>query len=69
MFSDEDIKEAFNTFDLDVNGYVSAEEIRTVMESMGEYATDEEIDEMIRMLDYEGIGQVAFPEFYKMATG
>ena len=51
MFSDEEIKEAFDTFDSDRNSYVSAEEIRTIMDAMGEYVTDEEIDEMIRMLD------------------
>lgn len=36
---------------------------------MGENVTDEEVDEMIRMLDVDGDGEVNFKEFYKMATG
>lgn len=68
-FTDQEIKEAFDTFDMDTNQYISADEIRTIMDTIGEYVTDEEIDEMIRMLDLEGKGQVGFAEFYKMATG
>ena len=69
VFSDEDIKQTFEEIDMDKNGFLNAKEIRTVIESIGEYATDEEIDEMIRMLDVEGRGQVNYEEFYKMATG
>ncbi|CAG9335777.1 unnamed protein product [Blepharisma stoltei] len=68
-FTEEEIKEAFDTFDMDANNYISADEIRTIMDTIGEYVTDEEIDEMVRMLDLEGKGQVAFEEFYRMATG
>lgn len=69
MFTQDEIKNAFDTFDMDKNGFISAEEIRAIMEAIGEYVTDEEIDEMIRMLDYEGKGQVGYSEFFKMATG
>lgn len=68
-FSYGEIQEAFNTFDLDGNGFISAEEIRRVMDMIGEFVTDEEVDEMIRMLDRGGEGQVAFQEFFKMAKG
>ena len=68
-FKYAEIQDAFNTFDLDGNGYICAEEIRRVMDMIGEYVTDEEVDEMIRMLDRGGEGQVAFQEFYKMAKG
>lgn len=51
------------------NGYVGAAEIRFVMDALGEQVTDEEIDEMIRMLDVDGDGEVNFREFYKMASG
>jgi calmodulin len=51
------------------NGYVGAAEIRFVMDALGEQVTDEEIDEMIRMLDIDGDGEVNFREFYKMASG
>ena len=31
--------------------------------------TDEEVDEMIRMIDSDGDGQVSFTEFFEMVTG
>jgi hypothetical protein len=68
-FSDDEIKEAYKVFDRNKNGYVGAAEIRFVLDNMDEDVTDEEIDEMVRMLDYNGDGQVNFKEFYRMATG
>ncbi|KAF0692419.1 Aste57867_16513 [Aphanomyces stellatus] len=68
-FSDSEILEAFKAFDLDHNNYVGAAEIRHVLINIGESPTDEEVDEMIRMVDLDGDGQVSFEEFYKMVTG
>jgi hypothetical protein len=68
-FTDEEIKEAFFTFDMNGNGFVGAAEIRFVLDALGEDVTDEEIDEMIRLLDADGDGQCGYPEFYKMASG
>lgn len=68
-FSDEEIKEAFFTFDMNGNGFIGAAEIRFVLDALGEEVTDEEIDEMIRLLDNDGDGQCGYPEFYKMASG
>jgi calmodulin len=50
-FTDDEIKDAFFTFDMSGNGFVSAAEIRFVLDALGENVTDEEIDEMIRMID------------------
>ena len=36
---------------------------------VGEQVTDEEVDEMIRMVDFDGDGQVSWVEFYSMVTG
>ncbi len=68
-FTDQEIKEAFLAFDLDHNNFVGAAEIRHVLINIGEQVTDEEVDEMIRMVDTDGDGQVAFDEFYEMITG
>jgi len=68
-FTDGEILTAFQAFDLDKNNYVGAAEIKHVLINIGERATDEEVDEMIRMVDRDGDGQVAFDEFYKMVTG
>lgn len=51
------------------NGYIGAAEVRFVLDALGEQVTDEEIDEMIRMLDVDGDGEVNFREFYNMASG
>jgi len=67
-FTDEEIYEAFVAFDLDKNNFVGAAEIRHVLTNIGETVTDEEVDEMIRMVDKDGDGQVAFAEFYEMVT-
>jgi len=68
-FTDEEIWEAFQAFDLDKNNFVGAAEIRHVLINIGETVTDEEVDEMIRMVDTDGDGQVGFEEFFGMVTG
>ncbi|CAN0047180.1 unnamed protein product, partial [Phaeothamnion confervicola] len=68
-FTDDEIWEAFVAFDLDKNSFVGAAEIRHVLVNIGEQVTDEEVDEMIRMVDHDGDGQVSFEEFYGMVTG
>ena len=68
-FTDSEIKDAFFTFDMTGNGFVGASEIRFVLDALGENVTDEEIDEMIRMIDLDGDGQVNYKEFYQMASG
>lgn len=67
-FTDLEILEAFKAFDLDHNSYVGAAEIRHVLINIGETPTDQEVDEMIRMVDNDGDGQVSFVEFYSMVT-
>lgn len=68
-FTDDEILEAFRAFDLDKNNFVGAAEIRHVLINIGEQVTDEEVDEMIRMVDFDGDGQVSWVEFYSMVTG
>lgn len=49
---------AFNVFDQDGSGTISADELRQVMKSLGENLTDEEIDEMIREADKDRNGTI-----------
>lgn len=53
--SEEEIKEAFKVFDKDGNGQISAAELRHVMTNLGEKLSDEEVDEMIREADIDGV--------------
>jgi len=65
-FTIEETRECFQAFDLDDNDFVGAGELRRVFQHLGEEVTDEEIDEMIRMCDQDGDGQVDEEEFCKM---
>lgn len=67
-FSDAEIKAAFEYMDLDHNGFVGAAEVRHLLVCMGELVTDEEIDAMISLVDTDGDGQVAYPEFWALVT-
>ncbi|XP_078612782.1 uncharacterized protein LOC144882674 [Branchiostoma floridae x Branchiostoma japonicum] len=64
--SENELREAFQVFDKDRNGYISAAELRHVMTNLGEKLTDEEVDEMIREADIDGDGQINYEEFVTM---
>ncbi|KAJ0987294.1 hypothetical protein J5N97_005650 [Dioscorea zingiberensis] len=64
--SEEELREAFKFIDKDQNGFISAAELRQVMINLGEKVTDEEVDEMMRMADIDGDGQVNYEEFVKL---
>jgi len=67
--TEKEIVDTFNSIDINKDGYITADEIACFFEVLEENATDAEIDEMIRMLDFEGSGRVRFEDFYKLATG
>ena len=69
VFTEEEIKEAFAVFDIDQDGYINAQEIRALLNVLNEGSEDEVIDEMIRMFDESGDGQVKWDEFYCKITG
>jgi len=54
-FTESEILDAFRFFDLDKNMYIGAAELRHCLICMGELVTDEEISEMIRMVDLDGV--------------
>ena len=54
------ISQAFAVFDKDGDGFISADELRNVMNSLGENLTDEELEEMIKEADADGDGEVNY---------
>lgn len=66
--NEEELREAFRVFDKDGNGSISAYELRTVMTTLGEKLTDEEVDEMIFEADLDGDGNINYEEFVRMMT-
>ena len=64
--TEEELLEAFKVFDRDGNGYVTSHELRSVMTSLCEGTTPEEVEEMIKEADIDGDGQIDYQEFVKM---
>ncbi|PNH05810.1 Calmodulin [Tetrabaena socialis] len=57
---EEALREAFRMFDKDGNGQISASELKTVMCTLGEALTEEEVDDMINEADLSGDGMVNY---------
>ncbi|XP_064633952.1 neo-calmodulin-like [Lineus longissimus] len=64
--NEEELRQAFQVFDGDGNGFICAAELRHVMTKLGEKLTEEEVDEMIKEADLDGDGQINYDEFVKM---
>ncbi|KAI6218200.1 Calmodulin [Aphelenchoides fujianensis] len=65
---ERELREAFQVFDRDQDGYISASELRFVMRNLGENLSDEECNEMIKEADRDKDGRVDFAEFVSMMT-
>lgn len=59
----ENLKNAFSVFDMDKNGSISAEELQTVLRSLGEDCSLAECRKMISGVDCDGDGMISFEEF------
>ncbi|ERM95783.1 probable calcium-binding protein CML43 [Amborella trichopoda] len=63
-----DLKEAFNVFDMDRDGFISSEEVETVLSRLGLWEVKEEKDRkrMIHKFDENLDGRLDFQEFKNM---
>ncbi|XP_064622998.1 calmodulin-alpha-like [Lineus longissimus] len=61
-----EIREAFRLFDKDGDGTVSTQELGTVLKSLGQAPTDDELETMINEVDTDGNGIIEFSEFLAM---
>ncbi|XP_045181596.1 uncharacterized protein LOC123540559 [Mercenaria mercenaria] len=59
----KDIAAAFRVFDKDNSGTITADEIRAVLRMSGEEVDEAEIEEMLRMVDIDGDGNISYEEF------
>lgn len=69
MFTEDEIRQSFEILDMNRDGAITTEDLVFYLEFIGEKATQEEIEEMIRMCDLDGSGEVKLEEFQKMAGG
>ncbi|RDW68546.1 hypothetical protein BP5796_09203 [Coleophoma crateriformis] len=61
-------RQAFSLFDTNGDGSISINELSSVMKSLGQNASDEEIEDMINEVDQDRNGTIDFEEFVKMMT-
>ncbi|KAK8456915.1 hypothetical protein SEVIR_3G094600v4 [Setaria viridis] len=68
---EEDMREAFNVFDQNGDGYITVDELRSVLASLGlkQGRTAEDCRKMISKVDGDGDGRVDFTEFKQMMRG
>lgn len=66
LASEAQIAETFKTFDRDNDGYITADEFKVTLGSLGEELNDETIKEMIDEVDLNGDGKVDYKEFTAM---
>jgi hypothetical protein len=59
----EELKVHFDSFDKDHSGSITLEELRDVMKSIGETATDAQIKQIISEVDSDNNGTIEFSEF------
>ena len=63
------LRRQFDSFDLDRNGSIDAEELDAVISSLRQQATEEEIKTMINEVDIDQNGTIEFPEFLDIIRG
>ncbi|CAH2046687.1 unnamed protein product, partial [Thlaspi arvense] len=61
-----EFKEAFCLFDKDGDGCITADELATVIRSLDQNPTEQEIQDMINEIDSDGNGTIEFSEFLNL---
>ncbi|KAI4299581.1 hypothetical protein L6164_033026 [Bauhinia variegata] len=64
----KELRDAFDLYDLDKNGLISAHELHSVLKKLGEKCSLGDCRRMISSVDADGDGNVNFEEFKKMMT-
>ncbi|CBY17793.1 unnamed protein product [Oikopleura dioica] len=59
-------REAFQLFDKDGNGTIEIDELKIVLSSLGQPATQEELEELMKLADIDGDGTIDLDEFIEM---
>ncbi|KAF8353797.1 cal-5, partial [Pristionchus pacificus] len=64
---DDDLRGIFKEFDLNGDGYIQKDELKAVMQKMGQSPTDEELEAMFLAADKDNDGNIDFTEFLTIA--
>lgn len=68
-FQIEELQIAFRAYDTNGGGSIDASELKDLLHSVGNMATDDEVEEMIRIADADGSGEIDFYECVRCAHG
>ncbi|WOH10253.1 hypothetical protein DCAR_0729720 [Daucus carota subsp. sativus] len=63
---DKELRDAFDVYDRDKNGVITASELHFTLKSLGQKCTLRDCEKMISAVDDDGDGGVNFDEFKKM---
>eukprot|EP00941_MAST-03F_sp_MAST-3F-sp1_P004332 g4332.t1 len=61
--NEDEVRKVFNSFDADNSGSIDAEELRSVLEGLGQEPSEEELLLLIEEADEDGSGEIEFEEF------
>ena len=64
--SEQKVVQAFNVFDKDGSCSISSDEFRKIIQNLGEKLSSNEVEEIVKMSDIDGDGDIDFNEFVKM---
>lgn len=67
-YTEEQLKQLFQMFDRDGNGFITAAELAHSMARLGHALTTEELTGMIKEADTDGDGRISFREFSQAIT-
>ena len=70
VFEDEvaELKEAFDTFDADLSGQISVQELVSCFKKLGFDEKHGAVTEMLTDIDNDGNGEIDFSEFFALMT-
>lgn len=63
---EDELLETFKVFDKDGNGYITADELRKVILTIGDNVTTDEVEDMIREADKDQDGKLSYEDFMKL---
>ncbi|XP_070273301.1 centrin-4 [Myotis yumanensis] len=64
----QEIKEAFDLFDIDGSGTIDVKELKIAMRALGFEPNKEEVKKLIAEIDKEGTGTISFEDFFAIMS-
>ncbi|UJR14686.1 hypothetical protein I4U23_001679 [Adineta vaga] len=62
----QELKDAFNVFDTDGSGKISATELSSIFRALNVNVSGQQLNQLVKQMDSNGSGQVEFDEFARV---